>query len=1043
MRPLSNRETWRGGGCRLTARCFAALAAGLCLCILFPCTSGAAVGSAAWHLIVTAQPTNLVPGATGPQGFLVVATNVGGGDTDGEITMTDVLPTNLLPARQEEECKSLGRRITCSFNGVVHSGESIVIFLPAMVSGAPGAPRPNVTTIVGGGAEGAKATSETEVGASPPAFGVLDGPSGLSGVLNDSEGVPVTQAGATPFELVMDLGFPTEMVGSELVGAGQPKDVAVDLPPGLSLDPAAVPRCRQAQLEHDACPPASQVGVVGLAIELGSIAFENIPLYNVVPPPGSASDFGFAVVEGATVDLLGSVRAGEYGLSANAAELVAVHPVLGIQLQFWGDPSDSSHDAVRGVAVEPLNRPLISLPSACGPLELGARTDSWEAPGAFISRSVPIESRAGGGLEVEGCSGLAFESALSVQPTTAVADSRAGLRLNLKVPQQLGPQGSTTSSLRHVAATLPPGMVINAAAAGGATVCSPAQVGLVSAVGEATARFDGAPTTCPDASKLGTVEALTPLLQDESGEGTPRPHPLTGAIYLAEPHQNPFGSLFALYAVIEDPETGILVKLAGEVVADPVTGQLTTTFDELPQLPFEEFKLDFFEGARAPLRTPAVCGSYLSRGVMSPWSGTAPVGTESEFSIASSPSGGSCATVPGQLPNSPHFDAGTVSPGAGRYSPFVLNISRADGSQEFGALNVTLAAGLSGRFAGTSLCPDADLTGGTSCPVASRIGHVAVDLGAGSSPYRAEGTVYLAGPYHGAPLSLAVVTPAVAGPFDLGTVVVRAAVSVDPSTGQISVKSDRLPTILDGVPLDIRSLQLELDKPELIRNPTSCEPGTVSAEAVSTLGQVAPLSSRFQVGNCAALPFKPKLALKLSGARGRNGHPALRATLHADVSGATLKSASFTLPGGELLDLHHVRDLCSRGAPVGQCPSRSRLGSIRLSSPSLEAPLQGAVYLRAPSRRLPDLSAELRSEGLSFVLSGRTTDSGGRLGVSLESLPDIPFSSAVLTLSGGRRGILVNSHSLCGKRGYVAANFSAHNGMRRGLRVPVRVAGCH
>jgi hypothetical protein len=586
-------------------------------------------------------------------------------------------------------------------------------------------------------------------------------------------------------------------------------------------------------------------------------------------------------------------------------------------------------------------------------------------------------------------------------------------------------------------------MVINPAAAGGATVCSPAQVGLVSAVGEKTARFDGAPTTCPDASKLGTVEASTPLLQDEPEEGTLRPHPLTGSIYLAQPHQNPFGSLFALYAVIEDPERGIVVKLAGEVVADPSTGQLTATFDELPQLPFEEFKLDFFEGARAPLRTPALCGSYRSRGSMSPWSGTAPVGPESVFSISASPSGGTCATAPSQLPNSPRFGAGTAFPAAGRYSPFVLNISRNDGSQEFGALNVTLPAGLSGRLTGSSRCSDADLTGGTSCPAASRIGHVVVDLGAGSSPYRAEGTVYLAGPYHGAPLSLAVVTPAVAGPFDLGTVVVRAAVSVDRATGQLSVKSDQLPRMLDGVPLDIRSLHLELDKPEVIRNPTSCEPGAVSAEEVSTLGQVAPLNSRFQVGDCAGLAFKPKLSLKLSGAIGRNGHPALRAALRTNPAGAALKDATFTLPSDELLDLRHLRRLCQRSEPVGQCPPQSRLGSLRLQTPLLEAPLEGPVYLRVPSRRLPDLAAEVHSGGLSFLLSGRTTNSGGKLGVSLESLPDIPISSAVLSLGGGRRGILVNSHSLCGKRGSAAASFTAHNGKRRRQQVSVQVAGCH
>jgi hypothetical protein len=1042
MRGLRDRETRLGARVRRALLCAVIIAAGSCLGLSSPGSAGAAVGTAAWHLAVTAQPTNFMPGATGRQGFLVVATNVGGADAEGEITLTDLLPTNLAPAEQAETCEVVGRRIICGFNDVVDPGESFSIFLPVTVSASPGAPRPNLTSIVGGGVEGVETTTETVVGGPSPAYGFLAGPSGLGGMLIDPEGVAVTQAGATPFEFVMNLGFPTEMIGSELFSVGHPKDVAVDLPRGFSLDPAAVPRCREDQLEHNACPPASQVGVVGIALRIAAITVESVPLYNVIPPPGSASNFGFALVEGATVHLLGSVRAGEYGLSASAAELSALHPVLAMQIQLWGNPSDPSHDASRGSAVNPSSQPLITLPSACGPLELGARTDSWEDPGSFVHRSVPIAGLSGESLEVGGCSALAFDPTLSLEPTTAVSDSPSGLRLKAEVPQQLEPEGSTTSSLRGAVVTLPSGIVLNPAAAGGRTFCSPAQVGLVSEVGEPTARFDGAATTCPNASQLGTVEASTSLLRDESEDGTLHPHPLTGSIYLAQPHQNPFGSLFALYAVIEDPETGIVVKLAGEVVADPSTGQLTATFDELPQLPFEEFELDFFEGPRAPFRTPALCGSYLSRGAMSPWSGTSPVGTESKFPIAASPAGGACATSADQLPNAPHFEAGTALPAAGRYSPFVLNISRKDGSQEIGALNVTLPAGLSGRLAGTPYCPEANLAGATSCPAASRIGRVGIELGAGSSPYRVEGTVYLAGPYHGAPLSLAIVTPAVAGPFDLGTVVVRAAVDVDPSTGRISVRSDPLPSMLDGVPLDIRSLQFELDKPELIRNPTSCEPGAVSAEAVSTSGKVASLSSRFQVGDCAALPFKPKLALRLSGAQGRNGHPALRASLRADPSGAALRSATFTLPADELLDLHHLRKLCARSVPVGRCPGGSRLGSLRLWSPLLEAPLEGSVYLRVPSHRLPDLGAELRSGGLNFVLTARTTDSGGRIGVRLESLPDIPFSSAVLNLAGGRRGILVNSHSLCGKRSFAGAGFSAQDGRSREQRLPVQVTRC-
>jgi hypothetical protein len=334
------------------------------------------------------------------------------------------------------------------------------------------------------------------------------------------------------------------------------------------------------------------------------------------------------------------------------------------------------------------------------------------------------------------------------------------------------------------------------------------------------------------------------------------------------------------------------------------------------------------------------------------------------------------------------------------------------------------------------------------CPAGSKLGYTRIAIGSGPEPLwvpsgdQPDSAVYLAGPYQGAPYSLLIVLQAQTGPFELGSVILRAPITVDPTTAQASISIKELPQILDGIPLHYRSIRVVLDRAGFIRNPTSCEPTEITGTAKAVDGSSARLAARFQAADCAALSFKPKLFLRLSGALGRNGHPALRATLRTDPSGAALKSAAFALPAGELLDLRHVRELCSRALPVGQCPSSSRLGTLRLQSPSLQAPLEGPVYLRVPSHRLPDLSAELSSGALSFVLGGRTTDSGGRLGVSLESLPDIPLSSAVLNLAGGRRGILVNSRSLCGKRGSATASFSAHNGMRRRLRVRVGADRC-
>jgi hypothetical protein len=1017
-------------------------AVGFCLLLIQPLAAQAAVANPAWWLTVSSQPTNLSPGRTGLQGLLLTATNLGGADTDGPVELTAALPVGLEAGALEEGCEARGRRVRCLVERVLHPGETLVRLVPVSVDASTTGPIVSMATVAGGGAETARARTDTDVGAAPPSFGFVSGSAGLASVLSDASGGPATRAGSTPYEFLANLGFPTEPIGSELAVVGHPRDVSVDLPQGLALDPSVVPRCQTVQLESFSCPPGSQVGLIGVSIKIDTeFGFEQIPLYSVVPPPGSPSSLGFTL-EGAVVLLNGSVRADDFGLSAGAADLLAKYGVAGLQLQLWGDPSDPSHDAVRGGSVAPSNRPLMTLPSACGPLAFGALTDSWENPGAFVSRSLPIEGPAGDALAVEGCSALAFEPTLTAQPTTSAADSPSGLGLNVVVPQRIDIGGSKSSGLHVASVSLPPGLVVNPSAAGGVASCTPTQIGLVTQVGRPDARFDAAPVACPDASKLGTLEVTTPLLQDAPA----------GSIYLAQPRQNPFGSLFALYAVVEEPRAGILIKLAGRVATDPATGQVTATFDQVPQLPFEEFKLDFFAGPGASLRTPPVCGSYDSDARLAPWSGTAAVSIASSFSIATSPAG-TCANAPGRLPNAPRFDAGTTSTVAGRYSSFVLDLSRGDGSQELGGLEANLPEGLIGRAAGSATCSDAALAAAAArsgsdekaspaCPEGSRIGRALVDLGAGPNPYEVEGQIYLAGPYEGAPLSLAVVTPALAGPFDLGTVVVRAAVLVDPMTGRLTVRSDPLPRILDGVPLDIRSVRLEIDKAGFVRNPTSCEPMAITGSATSTLGQAAPLSARFQVGECAALAFKPKLSLRFSGAVRRGGHPTLRAALRADPEGAALKSASFALPSGQLLDLKHLRVLCPREAPPARCPGSSRLGSVRLYSPALEAPLEGPVYALVPRHGLPGIAAEVRSGAFRFLLRGRATAANGRLGMTLEALPDIPLSRAILSLAGGRRGILVNSVSLCRRVGPATAAFSAHDGARRRLRVRTHARGC-
>ncbi|HET7590835.1 MAG TPA: hypothetical protein VFK14_11725 [Solirubrobacterales bacterium] len=1018
----------------------------------------AAPSGPAWHLDVISVPTNLVPeAAPGSQGFFIVATNVGAADTAGTITVSDSLPAGLSP--EPGECEALGQTVTCTVTEIVHPGDSISKFVPVAVSRAvDGVPLQNAVTISGAGGATAEASVETEVGAPAPAFGFLTGSGGLEGLLSEPNGAPASQAGALPYQLTVDIGFPSGLKAGkstpEPVNDGHPRDISVDLPPGLVVDPAATPRCRAAQFELQACPPGSQIGVISVATAFSSLpALLSAPLYNVVPPSGSASDFGFRLTSGefgVSGHLLGSLRAGEYDFTAATSDIpISKFPLLGVQIQLWGKPSDPAHDVARGGPAEPQEMPLIAMPAACGPLGFTAATDSWEEPGSFVTRSVPLQGLSGDPIEAGGCSLLEFDPALSIQPTTTTADSPTGLEVDIHAPQRLGANGLMSASLQRAAVALPAGLVLNPAAAGGRGACTAGEIGLLTAVGTRDARFDGSPSACPDAAKVGTAKLLTPLLGDEPQDGQPAPHPLTGSIYLAQPYENPFASLFAIYVAIEDPGTGVVAKLGGEIRADPETGRLTAVFDGIPQVPFEDFDFDFFGGSRAPLRTPSACGTSASLAELAPWSGTAAASEEDRFSVTTSPDGGACAASADRQPNAPRFEAGSVLPMAGRHSPFVLRLQRDDGSQELRSLEVTLPPGLSGRLRGVFACPEGLLAGAAtrsgrdeeanpSCPSASRVGRVVVGVGAGPSPYHGEGEAYLAGPYRGAPLSLAVVTPAVAGPFDLGTVVVRAGLYLDARTGQITARSDQLPSVLDGVPLDVRSIVVEINRSDLILNPTSCEPMELDGKAVSTAGTVAGLRDDFQVGGCDALPFKPRLSLRFRGAVGRNGHPALRAVLRTDPEGAALAGAAFVLPPGELLDLRHLRSLCPTRLSAERCPRSSRLGRLHLESPLLEDPLEGPVYLRLPRHRLPTLTAALRSGQLRFLLGGSTFHAHRHLGIRLRSLPDIPLSKAVLSLAGGRQGIFVNSRALCSGVGVAGVSLTAHSGKHRHFRVRPR-----
>jgi hypothetical protein len=855
--------------------------------------------------------------------------------------------------------------------------------------------------------------------AAQAAFGI----SSLSTGATNENGTPDLQAGSHPFTYSFNFAMNVDAGG---LPEGALRGVEIDLPAGLVGDPGAVPSCSPSDFDASACSSGSQVGVVEASVlSLGTV---ELPLYSLTPPPGYVASFGGAAGGNSFIELLSVAGSGPGAhLHVSVSLLPMGSQIVRVFQTLWGIPADPGHDAERGECLDNGGRcPAVTAPVAL--LTLPVRCGGSPTTVAKVtSAAEPMQSRTAAAEFLDqaniphgliGCDGRSFSPTL-VLGIEGGALSPAGLRLGLHLPLNEQPYGSAAAVAREMALVLPAGLAINTSAATGLGGCSPAQIGLQSDPGQ-SARFDSDAPMCPAGSRIGTIRAELPAL----GEA------LSGTIYLASPGQNPYEARFAFYLVLEDPARGLEIKIPGRFEADSETGRLTAAITDMPEFPFAEVSLHFPSGPRALFATPPSCGGYVLTGEFVP--STAPEGStvqaQSGFALGAGPDG--CPPAESKRPIPSSFEAGTTSPIAGSSPSFVLKLTRNDLDQHFGSFDVELPPGLLADLGSTS--------------VGTPVGQVQVQAGLGSQPIALEGTAYLRGPYRGFPYSLEFVVPAKAGPFDLGTIVERAAIEADPETAQITLRSDPLPQILSGVPLEVRSLSVDLDRPGFIRNPTSCEPMAIAGTATSSLGQTAPLSSRFQVGACAALSFKPKLSLRLSGAPGRGGHPAVRAAMSDGDGEATPSSAGFTLPAGELLDLKRVRSLCPRAALADRCPPHSRLGSVSLKSSFLSEPLTGSLYLRVPSHRLPDLVASLHSPSgsLEFALRGRTTDAHGRLGIKLESLPDVPLSSAVVTLSGGRSGIVVNSRSLCGRRPIAQANLSAHNGAQRQMRVPVGVDGC-
>ncbi len=904
----------------------------------------------------------------------------------------------------------------------------------------------------------------------------------------NADGSPDTQAGSHPFAVVNRLHFnaladeggdeyPDEMV----------KDITVGLPDGLVGYPTATPRCPSPDfinfVQETKLPRCSNSTAVGTVVvkainQIGTTpAYISAPVYNLLPPPGVVQKLGF-IAYGVPVAIEFTVNPEPpYNIEANLHDIAQPLPVLGSTLTVWGNPASPVHDKERGSCIKvnlfkedkvattgescPTNvapSPFITSPRACtGPLATTFEADSWTRPGIWARGSVLTHDNAEPPNPVgfTGCAKLGFKPTIAAQPTTKAAQSPSGLDFSLDVSDEglLNSAGLAQSDIRKAVVTLPEGMSTNPSLAEGLTTCSEADLDR-----ESVGSKPGA--GCPNESKIGTVQVQTPLLEES----------VEGSLFIATPYENPFDSLLALYMVIKNPTLGIVIKQPLKVETDPLTGQITTVAEELPQLPFSHFKLHFREGTRSPLSSPPLCGSYDAKAVLTPWAGGAPVTTTSAFEVISGPDAGPCPSGTSQ-PFKPRLEAGTLNNAAGRYSPFYLRISREDGEQEITNFSIKLPPGVTGKLAGIPYCPDlaialaASRTGphggqeeldNPSCPAASEVGRTLVGVGVGPSLAYAPGKLYLAGPYNGSALSIVSITAARVGPFDLGTVVVRLALRINPATAEVFVDatgSDPIPHIIKGIPVHLRDIRGYVDRPEFTLNPTSCE-RTSTASTVLGSGadfgssaddQPITVTSPFQAADCAGLPYKPRLSLTLKGGTRRGDFPALRAVLRPRAGDANSKRIAVALPHSEFLEQGHIGTVCTRvqfkagEVPGEQCPAAAIYGRATAYTPLFAEPLKGPVFLRSSNHPLPDLVLALH--GVVDIEAAGRIDSvrGGQIRNTFDFVPDAPVTKVVVDFFGGKKGLLVNSTDLCRRTYRASAEFEAHSGRRASLKAPLQV----
>jgi hypothetical protein len=895
--------------------------------------------------------------------------------------------------------------------------------------------------------------------ASASAFGFLTGAKGFEANAYEGDETLASKAGSHPVAVKFGLDFRLENGGP--FTEGDLRDLSIELPPGLIERPTAVGECsledfhtprhspwEEESLSGESCPDRSQVGVVTVRSAREGGSTRTFGLFNITPPPGAPSELGFSPY-GKPMVLVPSIRQldGEYGITLEANNVPQVIDITGLTITVWGVPWSVIHNDQRGDCLnenepafgwakcsvgppalpEYTPRAYLTLPTSCeAPMSFTAVADSWQQPGEVLATSTAP-------APLQGCSGLDFEPRAEAQLSDPKASSPSGYAFHILVNTRGVTEAKATAPtpVRKAVVSLPEGVTINPSVGSGLGVCSPGQY-------EAETPLSPPGAGCPNESKIGDFRVTSPII---SGA-------INGSIFLAAPHQNPFGGLLAIYLVAKSTDRGILVKVAGDLKADPATGRLTASFDELPQLPYSDLEIHFREGQRSPLATPAACGTVFTEATFTPWRGAKPAPTQLlPATITSGLGGGPCPS--GLAPFAPQAKGGTLNSRAGAYSPFYLHLTRRVTEQEIVSYSAQLPPGLLGKIAGVPYCPEAAIEAARvssgvaerdqpSCPAASLIGHTTSGYGVGSVLAYAPGNLYLAGPYRGSSFSVVAIDSALVGPFDLGVVIVRSAIRIDPETTQASIDAtgtDPIPHIVDGIPIHLRDIRAYIDRLNFTVNPTSCDPFSV-ASALNGAGQrfadrsddtLAVPTAHFQAFDCASLGFKPRIGLSLKGRTRRGAHPSLRVVVRPRPGDANIASSQVTLPPSIFLDQSHIDTICSRVQfAAGRCPPGSVYGHVRAFTPLLEAPMEGPAYLRSSEHKLPDLVFALRGHGIEVNVAGRIDSFRGGIRGSFPTIPDAPVTKFVLKLTAGRHGVLVNAENLCREPQLARARFVGH-----------------